>query len=110
MGKAKGDHTPEQPPLDDDVRWLSTEAAHKRLTERFSDTALAILELMKALAQDHLHCVARSLRSGDCRLVAPAEWVDQIELRFWKGRVRVFSRRPTVRMIARRRTSVREQI
>ena len=110
MGKADADHTPEQPPLDD-PRWsMSIEAAHKRLTERFSDTALATIELMKALADGRLPCMARSRHSGESRSVAPAEWADEIELLSWKNLPRVFSRRPSVRVLARRQTSVREQI
>jgi hypothetical protein len=111
MGKkADADHTPEQPPLDDDPRWLPIEDAHQRRNERTGSNRLAAADLTKEQAQRHVRSMARSLRSGEPRRVAPAEWVDEIELLFWKNRPRVFSRRPSVRMIARRPTRVREQV
>jgi hypothetical protein len=95
MGKkAEGDHTPgqraEQPTPDDDVRWLPIEAAHQRLTERTGD--LATLDLMKALEQGRLHCMARSTVTGERKLLAPAKWTDRIML--WPGKdgVRVVHR------------------
>ena len=65
MGKAKVDHTPELPPLDDDPRWLPITAAHKRGVERTGDNDLAVIDLEKLLANDRLPCMRRSITSGE---------------------------------------------
>jgi hypothetical protein len=101
--KATGNYTqpaairkvvPDQPALDDDLRWLSDEAAHQRLTERFSDTAFSpIVELMKALAEGRLPCMARSA-TGERKLIEPAEWVDQIMLESTSKGARVIYSQP----------------
>jgi hypothetical protein len=98
------------PAIDDHAQWLSIEAACQQRAKRTSNNALAVIDLMEALTHDRLPCMARSTVTGERKLIAHAEWVDQIELRFWRGRVRVFSRQPSVRMIARRPTGVREEV
>jgi hypothetical protein len=50
MGKAKPDHTPEQPL--EDPRWLLLTVAHHRLSERTGDSELAALQLANALQRD----------------------------------------------------------
>jgi hypothetical protein len=112
MGEAEGDHTPErcEPPLDDDAHWLPIEAEHRQRFERTGNNNLAALDLNKDLAQGRRHCMARSAVTGERKLVARTEWVDQIEVRFHAGRARVFSRRPSVRVIARRPTRVFEPV
>jgi hypothetical protein len=84
MGKKAGSHlTPEQgaePTLNDDALWLAIKAAHERLVERTGDTELATIELMQALAQGRLPCMARSTVTGERKPVAPTTWTDQIEL------------------------------
>jgi hypothetical protein len=84
MGKKAGSHlTPEQsaePTLNDDALWLAIKAAYERLVERTGDTELATIELMQALAQDRLPCMARSTVTGERKPVAPTTWTDQIEM------------------------------
>jgi hypothetical protein len=82
MGKKARDYTPELPPLDDDANWLPIEPAHKRLIERFKDTAfLPVAELMKALADGRLPCMARST-AEERKLIPATAWVDQFKLGF----------------------------
>src|SRR4051812_37749433 len=81
------------PTADDDTRWTPIEAAHQQRTERTGNERLAAMDLMKELAEGRLRCMARSFQ-GDRTLVAPAEWVEQLELAFMKkfGGLNVFSR------------------
>jgi hypothetical protein len=80
MGKkAKRDHTPERPLLDDDARWLLIETARQRMSERTNDTALTI-DLTKALADDRLPCMVQSTTKGERNYVAATEWRGQIML------------------------------
>jgi hypothetical protein len=77
MGKkADADLTPEQPPLDDDRRWLLIETARQQMSERTNGTALTI-DLQKALADDRLPCMIQSA-SGERDYVATTAWRDQI--------------------------------
>ena len=108
MGEAAREHTPELPL--DDPRWLLFRAAHQRLAERTHDDELAVIDLMELLAQGRLPCMARSTVTGERKRVAATAWVDEIELLFWKNRPRVFSRHPSMCMVARRPTQVREQV
>jgi hypothetical protein len=80
MGKAKADHTPEQPPLDDDAHWLPIEAAHQRGVERTGDNDLAVIDLEKLLSGDRLPCMRRSTTSGERVRVAAIAWTDLIRL------------------------------
>jgi hypothetical protein len=82
MGKAKTDHTPEQPPLDDDPRWWPIDAARKRRLERTGDNDLAVFDLTELLRQGRLTCMRRSTTTGERKFVAAAEWTDQIKLYF----------------------------
>jgi hypothetical protein len=77
--KAKADHTPNQPPLDDE-RWMSIEAAHQRGVERTGDNDLAVIDLEKLLADDRLPCMRRSTASGERQRVAAIAWTDLIRL------------------------------
>ena len=94
MGKkAKADHTPEQPPLDDDPRWLPIEAAHGRGVERTGDNDLAVIDLEKLLAEGRLPCMRRSTTSGERVRVAAIAWTELIRLSSGKE-VSVIYRKP----------------
>lgn len=99
MGKkAKVNHTPrpraaEQLTPDDDGHWTPIEAAHQRRAERTGNGHIAAADLNKLQAQGRIRSIARSERTGEWKQVTPSEWTDQIELLFWKGRTRVYSRR-----------------
>jgi hypothetical protein len=94
MGKkAKGDHTPEQPPLDDDPRWLPIEAAHERGVERTGDNDLAVIDLEKLLADGRLPCMRRSTTSEERQRVAAIAWIELIRLYSGKD-VSVIYRQP----------------
>lgn len=94
MGKkAADDHTPEQPPLDDDAHWLPIEAAHKRGVERTGDNDLAVIDLEKLLAEDRLPCMRRSITSGERVRVADIAWIELIRLYSGKE-VSVIYRKP----------------
>ena len=93
MGKAKTDHTPEQPPLDDDAHWLPIEAAHKRGVERTGDNDLAVIDLEKLLAED-LPCMRRSTTTGERVRVAAIAWTELISLETTSDGARVIYRKP----------------
>jgi hypothetical protein len=91
VGKAKADHTPELPTLDDDPRWLPIKAAHQRWVERTQDNELAFIELTKALRHD-LRCRKQSA-TGERTLVEPAMWTpDRLMLCFGRDGLRVVER------------------
>jgi len=94
MGKAKTDHTPEQPPLDDDLRWWPIDAARKRRIERTGNNDLAVIDLTELLKQGRLTCMRRSTTTGERKFVAAAEWTDQIKLSCDKDGLLVAHRHP----------------
>jgi hypothetical protein len=87
--KADAQHTPERLPLEDDPRWLPIETAFQRLTERTGDTALAILDLEQALAQDRLPFMARSTVTGERKRLV---WTGKLMLWAGKDGLRVMHR------------------
>jgi hypothetical protein len=91
MGKAKGDHTPELPPLDDDPRWLPIDAAYQRFTEQ----ATSLVDLTNALAQGRLRCSILST-AGERKPVAAKAWLYQLVLCPEKDGLRVLRRHPDI--------------
>jgi len=88
--KPAGDHTPEEPTLDDNTRWLQIEVALERLIERTpSDTVIAIIDLQKALADGRQPCMVRSTKTGERKFVVRTAWRGQIMLDLGRDGVRV---------------------
>jgi hypothetical protein len=93
VGKPKGDHTPEHPPLDDDQRWLPIDAARQRRVEQTGDAGL--VDLTDALAQGSLRCMIRST-AGERKRVAATAWRYQLILSSEKDGLRVLRRHPDI--------------
>jgi hypothetical protein len=74
MGKAKGNHTPEQPPLDDDVHWMPLDEAVELRQRRTRHLALAVLDLRQDVASGRVHCMRRNLTSGEREPVPRSFW------------------------------------
>jgi hypothetical protein len=84
MGKAKANHTPEQPPLDDDTQWMSLLDAFLLRFEQLHEVTLVKLALEEvnlveldvdqALAGGELPCMRRNLVTGERERVLPPFW------------------------------------
>jgi hypothetical protein len=84
MGKAKANHTPEQPPLDDDTQWMSLLDAFLLHFEQLHEVNLVKLALEEvnlveldvdqALAGGELPCMRRNLVTGERERVLPSFW------------------------------------
>jgi hypothetical protein len=69
-------------PLNSDARWVLMSVAAKRLFERLGSGRLAARDLHEALQRGWLHCMIRSIHTGERKLFEPAEWA-KIRLEVW---------------------------
>jgi len=83
MGKARDNHTtPEQPPLDDNVRWTLLDNAvglHERQTGHFG---LAALDLVNDLKGGRVHGMRRNRITGERKHVFPSFWKEHFSESF----------------------------
>ena len=83
----------EQPPLDDDPRWLPIDAARDRWVEQTGDASLALVDLTDALADGRLRCMVRSTSAKRKRRVRGTAWHHRLILSAKDG-FRVLQRHP----------------
>src|SRR5262245_29795483 len=75
MGKkAKGDHTPEQPPLDEDALWMPLVEAIALLFKLAGSVLGALRRIEKAMRSGKLPSMREDLTTGKLELLQPGFW------------------------------------
>jgi hypothetical protein len=74
MAKAKDDHTPELPPLDDDANWMPLPEAIQLRGRQTGDIGLAGLDLEQSQAREQVRSMRRHRRTGDREHVPSSDW------------------------------------